>query len=319
MDLGRWLKGSCTEAAALPVPFDAPSGVSCNEERAGRCASVNTDSVTVDRERARQLEGRYLDRFRAEMALIRELYHPGEQRYYAAGGIRVLERDGSDVVRRLMERLGRTERGLLAAMPCDRGVRYEVLQTGLFARARVKVVVAAQVLSPLQELLAGDSTDAPIGPGVAREAFDAIVREPDAFHYVGLATTTRFAPEVVASPPAAPNALLALAEPAGATAWRLHLAEPERWKGLDFVFDPERGDEKVARCRAAIEALPDVQLRGGHILIEDLYAALAFDVAVVDAALAALTGPGGEGEWLVRDVGERRILQRARFPERKGS
>lgn len=281
-----------------------------------RCEAVSTNKPPVDRERARQLEARFLDRFRAEMASIREIYHPGEQRYYAATGVRVMERDASDVVRRLMERLGRTERGLLAAMPCDRGVRYEVAQGSLFARARVKVVVAAQVISPLQELLAADATDAPIGAGVTREAFESIVREPDAFYYVGLAATTCFAPEVVASPPAAGNALLALAEPAGATAWRLHLLEPERWKGLAGVFDPEREDEKVSRCRAAIEALSDVQLRGGHVLLEDLYRALPFPAAVVDEALAALTGPAGDGEWLVRDVGERRILQRARFPQR---
>jgi hypothetical protein len=108
-----------------------------------------------------------------------------------------------------------------------------------------------------------------------------------------------------------------LVEPAGASAWRQHLDAPERWKGLAGVFDPERDEEKVARCRAAIMALPDLQVRGGHVLLEDLYRALEFAAAVVDDALAGLTGAAGAGEWLVRDVGERRILQRARFPQRE--
>ena len=278
-----------------------------------------SETVSVDRERARQLEATFLGRFRADMASIRELYHPIEKKYYGAGsgGLRVLERDGTDVVRRLMERVGRTERGLLAEMPADRGVRFEVARTGFFSRGRVKVVVAAQVLSPLHELLRDDATDAPIGAGVLREAFEILVREPDAFYYVGIAATTRFAEEAIQSPPSAPNAVLALVEPNGASAWRLHLDEPERWKGLADVFDPEQGDEKVTRCRRAIVAHDDLQLRGGHILLDDLYGALDFPAEVVDKAIDGLTGSSSDGEYLVRDVGERRIFQRARFPQRE--
>jgi len=279
------------------------------------------ETNTIDREAARRLEGLYLDRFRTDMAAIRELYHPLEKKYYPAqSGLRVLERDGTDVVRRLMERTGRSDRGLLSEMPADRGLRFEVAQSSFFGKTRIKVVVAAQVLSPLQELLRDDATDVRVGAGVVREAVESIVREPEAFYYVGIAATTGFASEAIQSPPSASNALVALAEPAGATAWRLHLDDAERWKGLACVFDPEQGDEKVVRCMGAITELEDLQLRGGHILMEDLYRACDFPATVVDEAVTLLTrdvADGGDGEYLARDVGERRILQRARFPARE--
>jgi hypothetical protein len=275
-------------------------------------------SATIDREEARRREAVFLERFRTAMDGIRELYHVTEEKYYAANSstLRVVERDGVDVVRRYMDRLNLTDRGVLGEMPADRGVRYEVSTSGFFGRGKVRVVVAAQVLSPVQELLRDGATDARVGAGVAREAFQAIVRDPETFYYVGLASTTGFAEETLLSRPTASNALVVLAEATGATSWRQHLDQPERWKGLANVFDPETGAEKVERCAAALRGLEDLQLRGGHVLLEDAYTELDFPKAVIDQAISALTGPAGEGEYLVKDVGERRILQRNRFTPR---
>lgn len=279
---------------------------------------MSESTTSINREEARRREAVFLERFRAAMDGIRELYHLGDEKYYPANSstLRVVERDGVDVVRRYMERLNLSDRGVLGEMPADRGIRYEIAASGFFGRGKVKVVVAAQVLSPIQELLRDGETDAKVGAGVVREAFQAIVRDPETFYYVGLAGTTGFAEDALLSRPAASNALVVLAEAAGPTAWRQHLDQPERWKGLANVFDPETGEEKVDRCRQALVGLEDLHLRGGHVLLEDVYTMIDFPRAVIDQAITALTGPAGDGEYLVKDVGERRILQRARFRQK---
>ncbi len=280
--------------------------------------SEPSTSPVIDRDEARRREAVFLERFRVAMDGIRELYHLGDEKYYPASSstLRVVERDGVDVVRRYMDRLNLSDRGVLGEMPADRGLRYEVAAGGFFGRGKVKVVVAAQVLSPIQELLRDGSTDARVGAGVVREAFQSIVRDPDTFYYVGLAATTGFAQEALLSRPTASNALLVLAEATGPTSWTQHLDQPERWKGLANVFDPETGEEKVTRCRDALAALEDLQLRGGHVLLEEVYETIPFPRAVIDQAISALTGGAEAGEYLVKDVGKRRILQRARFRQK---
>lgn len=275
--------------------------------------------AAASREACRLREGTFLERFRSAFGKVREVYHPVERRYYTVeGAARTVARERTDAVRRLMERLGQSESGVFAEMPADRSIRVEIATGGLLTARRVRVVVAALTLSPLQELLRDGATAAPVGLGALREAVGEVVREPGAFHYVGVCATTGFAAECRGALPTAPNLLLACTEPAGATAWRVAADAPDRWQGLLAAFDPETDDERVARCRRWIEARSELGLRGGHVLLPDLERdgqAEGFAPAIVQRAVAALAAAG---DHAVRDVGERRILQRARFPQTGG-
>ncbi len=276
----------------------------------------------VTRAEARRREETFLERFRSQAARIRELFHPGEGRYYpvAPSDLPPRERDGGEALRRAMERLGLTDRSVQGEMPRDASLRLEVGTRGFFGRGERKVVAAAQALSPTDALLRDGATDAAVSLAALREAVAEIAREPRVFYYLGVCATTRFAPECGSEPPVAPNLLLARVERGDGTSWRLDLREAERWRGLAECFDPESGDEKVARCRRTIEERAELRLRGGHVLLDDLYGtngrcdgAAAFPREIVDRAIESLVSGGG-GEWLLRDVAERRILQRARFP-----
>ncbi|MCI0343777.1 MAG: hypothetical protein L0216_21950 [Planctomycetales bacterium] len=277
----------------------------------------------MTRAEARRREETFLERFRSQAARIRELFHPAENRYYpvAPSDLPPRERDGGEALRRAMDRLGLADRSVLGEMPRDRSLRVEVGTRGFLGRGQRKLAVVAQSLSPMDALLRDadpGGTEAPVTLAALREAIGEIVREPGVFYYVGVCATTRFAPECAAEPPVAPNLLLARVERDGGTSWRVALGDPDRWRGLAECFDPESGDEKVARCRRAIEERTELRLRGGHVLLEDLHRAPGFAREIVERAIESLVSGNG-AEWLVRDVGERKILQRARFPAERSA
>jgi hypothetical protein len=87
--------------------------------------------------------------------------------------------------------------------------------------------------------------------------------------------------------------------------------EDPPWEGATSLFDLETVPEKIDRCRRSIADHPDLRMKGGHVPLEEIRAALEFPDPVFEQALGEVLG-SPEG-LQVREIDGIRILQRPRF------
>lgn len=264
-------------------------------------------------EKAKALEELFIGRFDETFAAIRRVPHPIEQQLYPAGPRdRIhLKRTRSDDVIDLMKRHRIYERELLDVMPLDEVSEYRIFTRSIFGKKEVRVVVAACSVSPLEELIRTRCAVGKAGPRELARALDAVGPREGAFYYVGILSTTGWEAGVERFVPASPHLLVALAENRGGTEWRLRHCEDERWGDMLRVFDPESEREKVERVRRALEAHPDLAVRGGHVILKNFREDADVPEAILEAAVREVLARDEELSLL--EVGGRKILKRRRL------
>ncbi|GIW70694.1 MAG: hypothetical protein KatS3mg102_0236 [Planctomycetota bacterium] len=296
--VGGGRAGDPPPVPALPLPEALPDGA-------------------VLLERARALEELFIARFDEKMAEVRRLPHPLDGTMLNAGPRdRTHQRRArSDEVVDLMKRHRIYERALLDAMPRDEASVYRVFTRSIFGRRETRLVLAACVVSPLQELLVRRCASRPAGVPELERALELIglagaggVEEP--FCYVGVLSTTGWEPEV-AHHLAGRDRLVCAVQWRGGTRWQLQHAEDERWGGVLRLFDPESDREKVERVRRHLESHPELSLRGGHVVVR----AIQEEMEVEERLLARAVGEllARDPELSLLEVGERAILKRRRL------
>jgi hypothetical protein len=264
-------------------------------------------------EKAKALEELFIERFDEAFASIRRIPHPGEQQLYPAGPRdRIhLKRTRSDEVIDLMKRQRIYERELLDVLPLDEVSEYRIFTRSIFGKKDVRVVVAACVVSPLEELIGKRCAVSRGGPRELERALEAVGPREGAFYYVGVLSTTGWERDVERHVPAAPNVLVALVENRGGTEWRIRSNGDERWGGMLRLFDPESEREKIERVRRALEAHPDLLVRGGHVILKNFREDLEVPEPILAAAVREVLAR--DEELSVLEVGGKEILKRRRI------
>jgi DNA-binding transcriptional MerR regulator len=267
----------------------------------------------ITAEAARAAEELFLGRFDETMARVCRLPHPLEEALYPANPRdRIhLKRTRSDEVIEVMKRHRVYDRDLLDALPLDEVSEYRVFTRSIFGRKDVRVVVAACCVSPLATMIVHRRAEAPAGPADLERAIEAVSPREGAFYYLGVLSTTGWTDEAERHLPQAPNVLACLLEAGEGTAWHLRYQPDERWSGLYRLFDPESEREKIERVKHRILSQPDLQLRGGHILVKRLRE--EFDVPRSVLAGAILEVVREDPDLTIEDVAGREIIKRRRL------
>lgn len=295
------------QAAAPGAP--APGTVVVAAPRVGSLEAVPEEAVTA--RQARAIEQTFVQRFKAKFERLGRVHCPLDGKGYKAGPREhtFIKRDRAAEVVELMKRLRIYDRALLDALPLDERREFRVFQRGLFGRGDLKVVVTAQCLSPLEELVERRWTSARLGAGAARRAIEELDLADDVFHYVGILSSVGWQRDAIEQLPARRNLLACLVESRGDGSWRVMRVADERWGGVETVFDPETDEEKVDRVRLYMEE--HLRPKGEFLILRDLCEDLDVSRTVVQTAIDELLA--ADGELAVLTSGGREIIKRSRL------
>ena len=295
---------------AVPAgPAPGPTTVPAEPLAAPRRVGMPEGAITP--ERARACEELFVQRFEASLEVLGRVLCPLDGKAYKAGARErtVLRRDASGRVVDLMKRHRVYDRSLLDVIPLNETREVQVHQRGLFGKGELRVVVAAQCLSPLEAFVQERWARDPLGPLEVERAIDALAPRDDVFYFVGVMSTVGWCPTVPDKLPARRNVLTCLVEPVGGSAWRRHAALDPRWAGVERVFDPETDQEKIDRVRGFLEE--HLKPKGEFLIIKDLEEDLDVAAEFVGAAVEELLGRDPHLE--ITESGGRQIIKRRRL------
>lgn len=272
----------------------------------------------IARDQARTLQAEFIDRFQEGMAEIPRLWHPGERcRYPLEAQRRPCHFDQRDQLVDLMRTRGVRDPALLERMPLSPGCFLGAHKRGMLGGKTLKVVAAARALAPLEDYIAADEAQTPLG----RAALDAAVadlgrRLPKGgarpFVYLGLFSVTGWEREVFDGPPEREDALLLLSQPDRHGGYELSFDHgAQAWKDLWQVYDPESETQRQRRLTEAVTGHADLAVAGGHVVLEDLREELGLAPAELERVAAAACAD--DPTLSVQEIAGRRIIKRARF------
>lgn len=274
-------------------------------------ASLPDGAVLI--EGARALEELFIGRFDERMAQVRKLFSYTEGCEIPAG---VRERtplrsDASETLIDLMKRHKLHDRSLLNLLPLNAVSRYDVFKKSLLGRRQERLVVAACVHSPLEELVRDRCASTPAGPEAIEATLDAIAPDGDRLYLLGILSTTGWQPEAECHLPSAPNVVVALVEHHGGSRWVLHNGTDPRWHGSARLLDPESEREKIDRVGDALRNHPELSLRGGHAILANVQEDLGVAEAVFERGVQEVLAKDGDLSML--EVGGKRVVKRKRL------
>ncbi|MFQ5653134.1 MAG: MerR family transcriptional regulator [Planctomycetota bacterium] len=268
-------------------------------------------AITVDD--ARRREEHFLERFERNLAQVPRVFHPIEKKHYAIKPS-ALDPEVDDPYQRVVEvlkRLGNYDRALLERLPHDRSTRYALPPRGLFGKRKPRIVIAGIARSPIAELARLGGVLEPLPAGVLQDTIQEHLREPAAYHVLGVLSTVGWDPAVRATLPRGENFAVVLVEQTEGGGWDLSHTLPKKLHGLLALFDPEDLGEKVSRAFYRIVGHPELKIPGGHVPVENLIEELRVTRDVLDLALKQVAQ---ENPRIQRtEVSGREILKRDRF------
>jgi hypothetical protein len=280
-------------------------------KNAARVDAADTPAVTI--EQARALEDSYVERHVTRLEEVGKFWSPLHQEWFLAGSRQqiVTRRDRASRIIEIMKSAEVYERSLLDLLPLDRSAEVEIFTRSFFLRRQTRVVVRAQVVSPLEDLITDRCSKRKLGPRDVERAIAGELRDDDVMYFVGILSTTGWTRDAVAHVPRAPNLTVCLVENTGGTAWRRLGAEGKFWKEAGGLFDPETLQEKLGRTRSFLENHPRLKHRGGFVVISRMQEEIGLSDDLVQRAIDDVCSQDPALEVL--DASGERIIKRRRF------
>ena len=173
-----------------------------------------------------------------------------------------VEADDSDELRALMAGKRMYDRALLKQMPQNRRVSIRGAERRFFFWKRETGVAVVSCLSPLEDILDGESGGRPIGLNEVAEHVRGLSLDAKCPHLIGVCSTTGFTEEARNARHDYPNVMLVLVEPREGGGWRV-TADDDVPKQVRELFDPESQEQKNDRVRAEIRERAADLLTGG--------------------------------------------------------
>jgi hypothetical protein len=265
----------------------------------------------IRRGEARGLEETFTDRFELSLRKVGDVLNPLDGKVYPIGrGAPTFYHKGSEVAER-MKSLGVFERDLLDEMPRNRLAVLRLRRAGFLASRTVKVVVAAVVLSPLEELILEKESTTRLGLAEMNGAVDDLVRQPEVFYYLGVLSTTGWSEECKGRLAQGPNFITAAVENRGGSRWKVSRDPDRRWGRVHLAFDPETRPEKLARAREFFLGHESLQIKGGHVVLEHAREDLGVPEDILQRAVQDMVH--GDPQLQVMEVSGKQILKRSRL------
>lgn len=266
----------------------------------------------VSREAAKAMEEDFHARLKAKFSFVREVFSPLQNKvYFVDPSVHLMQRDEKDRLKRLMVESGVLDRSVRRSMPVNRGVRLDVGSKGVFSGFSPQVCLVGQVLNPLDDLAVNGHSDEPVEFVELEAAVRRATERPKVFHYVGVFAPTGFTDECRENPPRGKNLVTILVEKGADTVWLTHGAHDQPWKGACDLFDLETVPEKIERGFQTLVNHPDLRLKGGHLVLDEIRSELALSDDLFEKALGKALGAGEELQ--IKDFDGEKIIQRARF------
>ena len=264
----------------------------------------------------KELEELFISRFEknfSEFSSFGQLYHPLEDYYYGVSGVGREPAIRSNQYRKVLDLMRRHrvfDRCVFDSMPLQQISQFKIYSRSFFSRKKLKIVVAAASISPLEDLVKGQ-VPRPMSLLHLEETIKRVVKQEEVFYYLGIASTSGWEGRVYQQALQGSNWMVGVLEPGEGTYWRRYFPRPDTWYGLEAVFDPEMDTEKLDRAKNAILRHSRLRLKGGHVLIEELHRELDVPDYIFVRALEQAMQEDRELEF--RNIAGKKILQRRRL------
>lgn len=284
-------------------------------EMSGNQEEKKEGGSSSQRLQTKELEEIFISRFEKnfrEFSNFGQIFNPLESRYYSASSA------GKDPLhsnkyRRVIEVMKKNkifDRSVLEDMPLNEVSRFEIYSRRFFGKKVLKVVVAALCLSSLEDLILCEPPQG-LGLMALEDALQSIVREREVYYYLGIASTSGWEGKVLEQIPKGINWAAGIIEHIDSSHWRLTFPEKEVWSGMENIYDPEMDSEKIERSKRYFGNHPNLRLKGGHILLDDLYREIGVPDYLFVQALEDVLRENSDLE--VKDVSGKKILRKKRL------
>ncbi|TET31903.1 MAG: hypothetical protein E3J72_21145 [Planctomycetota bacterium] len=233
---------------------------------------IEVPEGAVSSKRAKVLDDLFLDRVTDNISHLGSVVSPltDEEIEFSFDESDLVRRNETIALRSLMERHEDFDSGRLDELPHNGGFDYNIYTSGLLKKkARLAVVISAQVLSPLETHVVNGFSDEPLPPTKLHDLTAQCEHTKDVFYFLGVMSPTGVEPEVLQAIPAGHDHAMAVITPRGSTAWDIHVIKNEHAGLLLDIFDPESIDEKFERVRSSIENHPVMRRRNAYFPLKE--------------------------------------------------
>ena len=278
-------------------------------------SEIEESSSSLDRLRAKELENIFITRFQTNFKEFRNfgrIFHPLEGKVYPAANSdkEGIQSNKNLRVIQLMKQHKIFDRSVLDEMPVNQVSRFEIQARSFLGKKNLKIVVAAICLNPLEALVCG-APSKKLGLINVEQAIKSIVKETGVFYYLGIASTSGWEGAIREQIPKGMNWLVGIVENLGSTEWNMFFPDRDNWNNMENIYDPETEGEKIARCKSFLLNHRELQLRGGHLTLDELPRELNVPDYLLVSAIEELLAEDKQLE--VKEVSGRKILKRQRI------
>lgn len=279
----------------------------CNECR--RREEVPEGAVL--REEARELEEIFIQGFEANFKRIDHIRSPLDGKVYgvAASDKSHFKANTNSEIVEIMREYRLFDKNLLERMPLNETSKFKIIEKPFLGRARTRLVIAAGVLSPLEEYILKGYSNKKLDFSLLDRFIKSMAMKSDSFYFLGVFSTTGWERELKENPPRGQNWSIVLVEKNQGGGWKIFGGEGR--EGCDWIFDPESEEEKIERCVDYLRTCDDLKVRGGFVFFHDVEETLGVPRPIVEKGLLRIReeDPAVQRE----EVEGREIIKRSRI------
>jgi hypothetical protein len=250
-------------------PVDAEPKV--GDADTGDADTGNDAESRLDVPRAARLEQEFLAGFEARVFTLDAVANPmegGKTYTIRPNNERVSFFSERDQLKHLIIR-HKPRLGDIRKYPANRGVAISLMRRRMFSPMMPRVVFIGACVTPLDELVTAGHATSPATRRRINDFLETRITEPDAFHFVGIFSTTGWSEDAIASVPTGANLRLFLVDCSNETGFRVHAAANLDGK-VRNAFDPEDDAAKLQRAARFLRTAAVLKTAGGFLLLDEI-------------------------------------------------